>query len=199
MRVQSLGRVDPLEEEMATHSIFFPGESHWQRSLCSPWCHRARHDWSDSAHTKQMRSSVFSVCDLYLSDCFLFLLYLSFFHCFLLIPLPWFYTTSSSSSSSLSITSRQSMEHLPYASPLPSLILTTAQWDRLSYPPLSQNHRCSDGWYQVLNLAVWFQSPEARSHSAIQYICKDVVCTISPGSVAWIINTVYSALSYNTF
>ena len=129
----------------------------------------------------------------------LFSLFKIFFHCFLLIPLPWFYTTSSSSSSSSSITSSQFMEHLPYASPLSSLILTTAQWDRLYYPPLSQNHRCSDGWCQVLNLAVWLQSPEARSHYAIQYICKDVVCTISPGSVAWIINTVYSALSYNTF
>ena len=30
---------DPLEEEMATHSVFLPGESHGQRSLagCSPW------------------------------------------------------------------------------------------------------------------------------------------------------------------
>ena len=36
--VQSLGREDPLEKEMATHSSS-PGESHGQRSLagCSPW------------------------------------------------------------------------------------------------------------------------------------------------------------------
>ena len=29
---------DPLEEEMTTHSVFLPGESHGQRSLegCSP-------------------------------------------------------------------------------------------------------------------------------------------------------------------
>ena len=34
-RVQSLGREDPLEEEMATHPVFLPGESHGQRSLAS--------------------------------------------------------------------------------------------------------------------------------------------------------------------
>ena len=30
---------DPLEEGMATHPVFLPGESHGQRSLagCSPW------------------------------------------------------------------------------------------------------------------------------------------------------------------
>ena len=28
-----LGQEDPLEEGMATHSIFLPGESHGQRSL----------------------------------------------------------------------------------------------------------------------------------------------------------------------
>ena len=27
--VQSLGREDPLEKEMATHSVFVPGESLW--------------------------------------------------------------------------------------------------------------------------------------------------------------------------
>ena len=31
--VQSLGQEDPLEEDMATHSVFLPGESHGQRSL----------------------------------------------------------------------------------------------------------------------------------------------------------------------
>ena len=37
--VQSLGLEDPLEKEMATHSIFLPEESHGQRSLVgySPW------------------------------------------------------------------------------------------------------------------------------------------------------------------
>ena len=30
-RVQSLGQEDPLEEEMATHSVFLSGKSHGQR------------------------------------------------------------------------------------------------------------------------------------------------------------------------
>ena len=40
--VRSLGREDPLEKEMATHSVFLPGESHGQRSLVgySPWGHK---------------------------------------------------------------------------------------------------------------------------------------------------------------
>ena len=33
MRVRSLGQEDPLEKEMATHSIFLPGKFHGQRSL----------------------------------------------------------------------------------------------------------------------------------------------------------------------
>ena len=33
MRVQSLGREDPLEEGRATHSSILGGESHGQRSL----------------------------------------------------------------------------------------------------------------------------------------------------------------------
>ena len=39
MHIQSLGRDDPLEEEMATHSSFLPGKSHRHRSLLgySPW------------------------------------------------------------------------------------------------------------------------------------------------------------------
>ena len=37
-QVQSLCQEDPLEKEMATHSIFLTGELHGQRSLvdCSP-------------------------------------------------------------------------------------------------------------------------------------------------------------------
>ena len=37
--VQSLGQEDSLEKEMATHSVFLPGESHGRRSLVgySPW------------------------------------------------------------------------------------------------------------------------------------------------------------------
>ena len=39
--VQFLGREDPLEKEMATHSSFLPGKFHGQRSLVgySPWGH----------------------------------------------------------------------------------------------------------------------------------------------------------------
>ena len=42
MWVQSMGWEDPLEEEMATHSTFLPGESHGQRSLVgySPYGHK---------------------------------------------------------------------------------------------------------------------------------------------------------------
>ena len=39
MWVHFLGREDPLEEGMATHPVFLPGESHGQRNLAgySPW------------------------------------------------------------------------------------------------------------------------------------------------------------------
>ena len=42
MQVRSLGQEDPLEKEMATHSIFLPGKSDGQRSLVgySPWGHK---------------------------------------------------------------------------------------------------------------------------------------------------------------
>ena len=45
-QVRALGQEDPLEKEMATHSVFLPGKSHGQRSLkgCSPWGHRVRHE-----------------------------------------------------------------------------------------------------------------------------------------------------------
>ena len=33
--VQSLGREDPLEKEMATHPVLLPGESYGRRSLVS--------------------------------------------------------------------------------------------------------------------------------------------------------------------
>ena len=40
-QVRSLGQENPLEEEMATHSVFLPGKSHGQRRLedCSPEGH----------------------------------------------------------------------------------------------------------------------------------------------------------------
>ena len=41
-QVRFLGQEDPMEKEMATHSIFLPGESHGQRSLAghNPWGHK---------------------------------------------------------------------------------------------------------------------------------------------------------------
>ena len=40
--VQSLGREDPLEEEMATHLVFLLGKSQGQRNLVGygPWGHK---------------------------------------------------------------------------------------------------------------------------------------------------------------
>ena len=40
-RVRSLGQEDPLEKEMATHSVLLPAESHGQRS---PEGYRVGHD-----------------------------------------------------------------------------------------------------------------------------------------------------------
>ena len=44
--VQSLGREDPLEKEMVTHSSILAWKSHGQRSLAgySPWVARVRDD-----------------------------------------------------------------------------------------------------------------------------------------------------------
>ena len=41
-QVQSLGREDPLEKGMATHSSILPEEPHGQRSLAgyNPWGHK---------------------------------------------------------------------------------------------------------------------------------------------------------------
>ena len=53
MKFQSLGWEDPLEEGMATHSVFLPGESHGQRSLAGYnllGC-RVEHNGSDLACT----------------------------------------------------------------------------------------------------------------------------------------------------
>ena len=46
MCVQSLGREDPLEEEMATHSSILAWITPWTESLAdySPWGHKVRHD-----------------------------------------------------------------------------------------------------------------------------------------------------------
>ena len=51
MWVQFLGREDPLEEEMATHSSILARKSHGQRSLagCSPW---GREESDTAEHTQ---------------------------------------------------------------------------------------------------------------------------------------------------
>ena len=50
-RIQSLGREDPLEKEMAIHSSTMPGKSHGQRSLVgySPWG-RKESDTTEQLH-----------------------------------------------------------------------------------------------------------------------------------------------------
>ena len=55
MQVQSLSWEDPLEEGMATHSSFLPGESHGQRSLVSCPAHRVTKSQSDLACTHAHR------------------------------------------------------------------------------------------------------------------------------------------------
>ena len=54
MQVQSLGREDPLEEEMATHSSILgwkiPGTEE-PGGLQSMGLQRVRHNWRDLAHT----------------------------------------------------------------------------------------------------------------------------------------------------
>ena len=54
--VQSLGREDPLEKEVATLSSSLPGEFHGQRSLagCHPWGRkRVGHNWVTEGASKQ--------------------------------------------------------------------------------------------------------------------------------------------------
>ena len=52
-RVRSLGWEDPMEKEMATHSVFLPGKSHGLRSVVgySPWG-RKESDMTEQLHFK---------------------------------------------------------------------------------------------------------------------------------------------------
>ena len=52
MQVQSLGRKDPLEEEMATHSSILAWKILWIEELagCSPWGHKESDTTKLSAH-----------------------------------------------------------------------------------------------------------------------------------------------------
>ena len=64
-QVQSLGWEDPLEKEMATHSVFLPGEFHGQKSLAgySPWGHKesdtvewlSTHPWKDPCEPTDLK------------------------------------------------------------------------------------------------------------------------------------------------
>ena len=58
-QVRSLGQEDPLEEEVATHSVFLPGKSHEQRSLegYSPWGHKEFEttEVTEHTHTHEIR------------------------------------------------------------------------------------------------------------------------------------------------
>ena len=63
-QVQSLGWEDPLERAWQPTPVFFPGESHGQRSLAgySPWGQKesteSLHDWSDLARLHSCISKV---------------------------------------------------------------------------------------------------------------------------------------------
>ena len=59
-RIPSLGREDPLEKGMATHSSIPAWKSHGQRSLAgySPWGHK------DSDTTERLSSAQYSLVDL---------------------------------------------------------------------------------------------------------------------------------------
>ena len=58
-QVQSLGREEPLEKEMATHSVFLPREFHGQRSLVgySPWGHKGLDMAEVTEHTQRSKLS----------------------------------------------------------------------------------------------------------------------------------------------
>ena len=59
MQVRSLGREDPQEEEMATHSIFLPGKSHGQSLVgYSLWVAKIWTVLSTDAHTHTHNSLV---------------------------------------------------------------------------------------------------------------------------------------------
>ena len=62
-QVQSLGRKDLLEKEMATHSSILAGKSHGQRNLvgCSPWGPKE----SDTAERLHGHRSLEFPCSLY--------------------------------------------------------------------------------------------------------------------------------------
>ena len=71
MWVQLLGREDPLEQEMATHSSILLGKSHGQRSLVgySPWGHKESDMTEETGHTHfactQGLTTIHKKCELF--------------------------------------------------------------------------------------------------------------------------------------
>ena len=73
--VRSLDGDDPLEEEMATHSVFLPEKSHGQRSLAgySAWGHkRVGHDFATTQqvlHPLHLLSRGSGILNTFLGSC----------------------------------------------------------------------------------------------------------------------------------
>ena len=66
-QVQSLGREEPLEEEMPTTPVSLPGEAHRQRSLggYSPWGHKESNTMERlTSNTTTQQSHLFSLAQL---------------------------------------------------------------------------------------------------------------------------------------
>ena len=53
MRVRSLGQEDTLEEEMTTHLVFLPGETHGQRKSLTGYSPQSRKKWDMTEVTEQ--------------------------------------------------------------------------------------------------------------------------------------------------
>ena len=70
MWVRSLGWKEPMEEEMATHSVFLPEKSHGKRSLVgySPEGCKVGHEFSMHVHTQ---SNFYFMCPSGSCGCFL--------------------------------------------------------------------------------------------------------------------------------
>ena len=73
MQVRSLGQENPLEEEMATHYIFLPGELHGQRSLVgySPQGHKELDTTEVTQHTCNMMFIIIKDGQVFLSKLYI--------------------------------------------------------------------------------------------------------------------------------
>ena len=72
--IRSLGWEDPLKEGMASHSVFFPGESPWTEEpggLQSMGSQRVGHDWVTKHSIGHIYNFIFSWCvDFFIMNCF---------------------------------------------------------------------------------------------------------------------------------